>query len=121
MNKSVFIITILAIVVILGGGIFLASRPPAVVETGLDDFAKCLTEKGAVMYGAVWCPHCQNEKKKFGSSFKYATYVECPNQPQRCLDAGISGYPTWILGDGTKLEGEQGPQKLSQATGCSLP
>src|SRR5215467_2633829 len=43
----------------------------------LDAFAKCLTAKNAKMYGAYWCPHCQDQKEMFGSSFQYAPYVEC--------------------------------------------
>ena len=33
-----------------------------------DDFAKCLTENGATMYGTVWCGHCNNQKDMFGDS-----------------------------------------------------
>ena len=33
--------------------------------------AKSLKEKGAVMYGAYWCPHCKAEKARFGTSFQY--------------------------------------------------
>lgn len=86
----------------------------------LDAFAQCLASKKITMYGAASCSHCQNEKKAFGKSFKYVPYVECPADPQRCAAAGIDGYPTWILGDGKKLVGEQGLEKLSQESGCSL-
>lgn len=86
----------------------------------LDAFAKCLADKGITMYGADWCPHCQNEKKAFGASFKYVPYVECPDEPDKCLAAGIEGYPTWIMKDGRKFEGELGLNKLSELSGCSL-
>lgn len=90
-------------------------------DTGsLDAFAKCLSEKGVVMYGAEWCPHCQNEKNTFGTSFQYVTYVECPQHPQKCIERSIQGYPTWIFYDGKRLEGEQGLQTLSQESGCKL-
>jgi len=72
------------------------------------------------MYGAVWCSHCQSEKNAFGDSFKYVPYVECPDDPQKCLSLGITGYPTWILPDGKRLLGEQGIEKLSQESGCVL-
>jgi hypothetical protein len=86
-----------------------------------DAFAQCLSEKGAVMYGTYWCPHCQNEKKAFGDSFRFVNYVECTQDPKRCTAAKIDGYPTWIFPDGRRLEGEQGLQKLSQVSACSLP
>ena|SRR3989344_7537978 len=63
-----------------------------------DNFAKCLTEKGFVMYGAYWCPHCQNQKLAFGDSFKYIKYIECTEEVKLCIDKNIKGYPTWLLG-----------------------
>lgn len=87
----------------------------------LDAFAQCLREKGATMYGTYWCPHCQNEKKAFGNSFQYVPYVECSAEPQRCLDANVQSYPTWIFPDSRRFEGEQGLEKLSEESGCPLP
>jgi len=71
-------------------------------EEKYDTFAKCLTEKGVKMYGAFWCGHCQNQKKAFGDSFKYVTYIECaePNSQKQleiCAKEGITGYPTWVF------------------------
>ena len=67
------------------------------VDKNYDSFAKCLTEKGAVMYGAVWCAHCKDQKKAFGDSFQYIKYVECTENTKLCLDDGVNGYPTWII------------------------
>jgi hypothetical protein len=83
-------------------------------------FAQCLASKGATMYGAAWCPHCQREKARFGDAFKYVPYVECPQNMQLCLDKGVQGYPTWIFSDGTRLEGEQELVDISKASGCPL-
>jgi len=97
----------------------------------LSSFARCLTDKGYIMYGADWCPHCQKEKEAFGEFFANINYVECPKEPQKCLMAGIQKYPTWIISDGysltgspiqrKKLEGEQGIENLAKKSGCSLP
>src|SRR3989304_4702963 len=104
-------------------------------ESGeLDAFAQCLADKGITMYGADWCPHCQNEKRAFGDSFGFVPYVECPDNPKLCLEKGIEGYPTWIFPDPStgstsspqassgqawrKLEGEQGIEKLAGESGC---
>ena len=88
-----------------------------------DTFAQCLTEKGATMYGAAWCPHCQEQKAVFGDSFKLIKYIECPDNIQICIDKGIQGYPTWLIGTSTKLEGFDGKtmRELSDASGCFLP
>jgi len=91
----------------------------------LDDFAKCITEKNATLYGAYWCPHCENQKKMFGESIDYVNYVECavegkPQvQTEACTKAGVEGYPTWII-NGKQYPGEQTLQRLSTLTGCSL-
>ena len=84
-----------------------------------DSFAKCLTEKGAVMYGAYWCGHCKEQKEMFGDSFKYINYVECTEKKQICEDAGIGGYPTWII-DGKSHEGVQPLSKLAGISQCKL-
>lgn len=119
---------IIITVVIIAGSILVSlfviyrTQPAQPAQAAkLDGFAQCLAEKKITMYGAAWCSHCQNEKKAFGSSFKYIPYVECPDNPKACLDKGIKGYPTWIFPDGKKLEGEQGLEKLSNESGCSLP
>ena len=89
-----------------------------------DSFAKCLTDKGAKMYGAYWCSHCQNQKKQFGSSWKYINYVECAlsngSQAPVCRDAKIEGYPTWEFQDGERVSGELSFDTLMQKTGCFL-
>jgi hypothetical protein len=92
----------------------------------LDAFAQCLTAKQAKMYGAYWCPHCEEQKEKFGSSFQYAPYIECGIKGSKdiepvCTQAGIKRFPTWIFADGTRVEGEHELQFLSDQTGCSLP
>jgi len=72
---------------------------PSGSAANYDALAKCLTDKGVKMYGAYWCPHCQNQKKAFGDSFQYINYIECADgqngQTQICKDNGITGYPTW--------------------------
>jgi hypothetical protein len=94
-------------------------------QAELKNFAICLSKSNSTMYGAYWCPHCQNQKKEFGNAFEYVTYRECdpkgPNaDPEACQKAGIKGYPTWILADGQRLEGEQALEDLSKATKCPL-
>lgn len=95
------------------------SQPTA--TSPLDKFALCLSQKKATFYGAVWCAHCQNQKKLFGDSFKYVTYVECPTNAETCLAKGVERYPTWIFADGTKLEGEKSLKALGELTGCPAP
>lgn len=118
-NKKILFAIILIFLAIIFAALYFY-KPTTTINDGLDDFAMCLASKNIIMYGAEWCAHCQNEKKAFGSSFKYIPYVECPDDPQKCLEKGIVGYPTWIFPDGRKLIGEQGLEKLSQESDCPL-
>lgn len=91
-----------------------------------DEFARCLTDKGVVFYGAFWCPHCQNQKAMFGRSAKKLPYVECSlpsgqGQTSTCIEEGIESYPTWEFTDGSRETGELTLQYLSEKTGCELP
>lgn len=96
-------------------------------EPGLyDTFATCLKDKGAVFYGTFWCPHCQDQKKLFGTSSKLLPYVECStldgsSQVQACKDKGITSYPTWEFTDGSRLNGKIPLTQLAEKTSCILP
>lgn len=80
-----------------------------------NDFAKYLTEQGAVMYGTEWCSHCKTQKKLFGTSFKYINYVDCDKDQEQCKNAGVSGYPTWKINN-QNYPGVQTLEKLAQLT-----
>lgn len=92
----------------------------------LDAFASCLKDKGALFYGAWWCPHCQNQKKESGNSAHLLPYIECStpdgqSQNTICTEKGIQSYPTWVFKDGSRLTGEIPLDQLAQKTGCVLP
>lgn len=113
----------LLIIIIVAGGYMLIQRRE---NNKLNAFAKCLGDKGAKMYGAYWCPHCADQKERFGSSFQYAPYVECGIKGSRatsqvCTDANVKHYPTWVFADGSRVEGDHPLDFLSQQTGCPLP
>lgn len=84
-----------------------------------DDLAKCLTEKGAVMYGRVGCGWCSKQKEMFGDSFQYVTYVECPEQPQLCQQKGVTAVPAWEIGGDLHL-GFKSFEELANMAGCVL-
>jgi len=118
---GLLILGTVATVVVRGGG---DSTPPGPGK--YDEFATCLKDKGAVFYGAFWCPHCQATKKLFGSSAKLLPYVECSTadgkaQTQACIDKKIEGYPTWEFADSTRLSGEIPLETLAEKTACVLP
>ncbi|MBI4451772.1 vitamin K epoxide reductase family protein [Candidatus Woesearchaeota archaeon] len=111
---------VLAVAVFIG----LASAVVATAFVGDEtDAAKCLAAKGVRMYGAFWCPHCNEQKELFGKAFEMVDYVECSTadgkgQTDECKAANITGYPTWERADGARLTATQEPQKLAEWVGC---
>lgn len=92
----------------------------------LDGFAQCLKDRGAVFYGAFWCPHCEDQKTMFGRAKRLLPYVECsmPNgnaQTPACIKEKIMTYPTWRFADGTEETGILESARLAEKTGCVLP
>lgn len=91
-----------------------------------DSFAKCLASKQAKMYGLYWCPHCIEQKEKFGASFQYVPYVECAirgskEEAPECKAAGVKLFPSWQFESEPPREGVLSLEALSDKTGCSLP
>lgn len=124
MNSSIYLFLFAGLVVVVLT-VFIILKPGVELKN-YDSFAQCLTESGAKMYGAYWCSHCENQKKMFGASFEYIDYTECadPNVEGMlpvCAEAGIEGYPTWILGDGEVIPGEVPLEYLAEKINCELP
>jgi len=120
MNKTALSIIVFVTILLLAGGVWFASQSGTPKPGQYDAFAKCLAGKKVTMYGAYWCPHCQNTKKAFGASFQYVPYVECTVEVKKCTDQNVNGYPTWIFPDGSRLEGETSLKDLSVKSGCPL-
>jgi uncharacterized membrane protein len=88
------------------------------------ELAAYLTEQGAVMYGAYWCPHCFDQKLLFGKeAFAAVTYVECAEdatkvepEPAKCDAAGVQSYPAWKI-NGTLYPGARPLEELAELTG----
>ena len=85
-----------------------------------DNLAKCLSEKGFAMAGTDWCSNCKKQKNIFGKSFKYVNYQNCDTNKEWCESKGVERYPTWILPDGTRIEGTQDAQDLSRLSRCDI-
>ena len=99
----------LSVIAVISYSVYSAAR-----SGPYDDFAKCLSEKGAVMYGAMeWCHFTQGQRAMFGNSFKYINYHEFTELP------GIKKTPTWVIG-GKWYENAQSFDKLASLTGCKV-
>jgi len=121
---GILTIGLIGIIILVIGAYFLVEAFSGPAE--LDGFAQCLKDKGAIFYGAFWCPHCQKQKEMFGRSVKYLNYVECStpdgkSQLAFCKEKDITGYPTWVFIDGSRKTGEIPLKELAEKTQCSLP
>jgi hypothetical protein len=118
------ILLMFAVCIAVGVFIYVQNMPPPAHK--YDSLAKCIAQSSTTFYGAFWCPHCAEQKTKFGTGAQYLPYVECSlpdatGRTQVCIDAGVKNYPTWVFKDGSRLVGTQSVSTLSQKTGCALP
>lgn len=109
--KTKFIIFIVAIILLVVGIGFLSNKSQGPGK--FDEFAQALKSSGAEFYGAFWCPHCQEQKKSFGTSKKYLPYIECSNPDQSvvsiCTEKKVESYPTWMFKDGISITSKDNP------------
>ena len=82
--------------------------------------AACLSDQGVTMYGLPTCPHCQDQKDKFGDAFRYVDYVNCSKNRDECLNQGIETVPAWII-DGEMIVGVRELEELANKAGCEYP
>jgi len=84
-----------------------------------DSFAKCLTDKGVVVYGNDFCPYTPTQLNLFGKSKAHLNYVKCIDNEAVCDKKEIKITPTWEI-KGKIYEGVQGFDKLALLSGCDL-
>ena len=109
---------IAALTVLLALGVFTVSPTGATpYQVAL---ARHLGSTRAVMYGAFWCPHCQEQKEMFGEAASMLPYIECDPKgagarPDLCEKASVKSFPTWVIGD-QRLEGTQPLDELARVS-----
>ncbi len=84
-----------------------------------DNFAKCLTEKGAVIYGNDFCSYTNKQRNWFGNSKKYLNYVKCVDNKDLCDNKGVKITPTWEI-NGKTYSGVYDFARLAELSGCSI-
>ena len=98
--------------------------PPTVVAISSPEkikLAEHLTQEGAVMYNAYWCPHCHDQKEMFGKeATEKLNLVECAkdglnNQRELCEIKGINSFPSWEINGSI----ESGVKSLTELSNMS--
>ena len=100
---------------------------PSSNDVNYDPLAKCLTDKGVMMYGSFRCGVCAKTRAMFGDSFQYIKEIECHpqgenSQWQLCQEVKIEGTPTWVrLENGVEVKRQYGFMSISELrefSGC---
>jgi hypothetical protein len=105
-----------------GGGSTTPTLGEALAPSSTDqmELTEHLRRIGALFYGAWWCPACFRQKSLFGQQAgDRLPYVECDKTSEgreRCQEAGIKAYPTWVLGS-RRVEGVQTLEELKRWSG----
>jgi len=93
-------------------------------DLDLGELASCVSDSGALYYGAHWCPMCRKQNAYFEGYSDALPYVECYDGPkswgmnETCRSEDVKAFPTWIFGDGSVRRGALSPLALASATGC---
>ena len=103
--------------------------PPAVIALSSPEkikLAEHLTNEGAVMYNAYWCPHCHDQKEMFGKeASEKLNLVECAkdgfnNKRELCEAKGITGFPSWEI-NGSIDSGVKSLEELAELSNFKDP
>ena len=93
-------------------------------DVDLGGLARCISDRGAIFYGAHWCPVCRSRRSTSTDTAYLLPYVECYDGDKsdgtndRCKDRASKSFPTWKFPDGSVKTGAQKPEALAAATGC---
>jgi len=110
-NKIYLSLVIIVLIIIAGIYYFKGNN-----ETPEEKIAECIG-KNSLLYVQLGCSHCKTQEEMFGENIKYLNKIDCHFEPQKCIDAGITGTPAWAI-KGEKYPGVKSIEKLKQLTGC---
>lgn len=101
----------------------LAFGVAAFAATDLDQFGRCLGQTRATFYTADWCAACRAQERMLGPAMQYVDSVDCTAGAdlQACNADGVTSFPTWEFGDGSRRAGVASLTELSHRTGCEIP
>ena len=128
MDKRVKVLISLGILVLLAVGFYIVSY--AITKyTGYSitgkavyskqervEIAKCLSEKGVVLYCSSLSLNCMRQKNEIEDIFEYIGYLDCGEKPEECIDLSL---PAWKINN-RFFYGIRDLGKLAESTDCSV-
>jgi hypothetical protein len=109
-NKKIIFISIVFVLIVGGIGFGYANT---LKPSALDGFAQCLTEEGAVMYGASFCQYSHAQQGMFGNSERFLDIRDFTE------DSNVKVTPTWKI-NGAYYQNVQTFDRLTFLTGCAI-
>jgi len=108
--KNIFIrlIILFAILSLFLTGIVYAEENKAV------KLAPELNNERWILYGTDQCPWCIKQADEFGDAFADLAYINCIENKQVCIDAGIKSIPCWVSPNGTLHPGYHNLTQLNE-------
>jgi len=116
-SRKWIIAGVIGLILVIGIGAF--SYMSSATPGRFDSFAKCLKEKGAVVYGNDFCSYTQKQLSWFEKSRKELNYVKCADNKQLCDSKGVRTTPTWEI-NGAMYPEVQTFERLSTLSGCAI-
>lgn len=115
MKKTTLWIILIVLVLLVTFIIYEANNP----ETGAreEKLAKCLAEKGAVLYVKPGCPICQAQKELFGNALEFLDIVDCSIQNEICYEKQVVRVPAWEINN-QMYRGKRSLEQLAELSGC---
>jgi len=107
-------ICLVIIVLLIISGIYLYKNLNKQITS--ETFAKCVGQK-SILYVQQGCSHCIDQENLFGDTYKYLTTIDCHFDSQKCIEAKITGTPTWIINN-KSYTGFKTIEELKELTGC---
>ena len=109
----IWVVIFLAVVFLIYYSI---TRPVSDLNSGATEaLAKCLTEKGVYLHGAINCTGCEVQKQMFGDAASFLVYINCDTEPSKCIK-GVA-LPYWNVGNAT-IRGPAPLAFLKDKFGC---
>ena len=93
---------------------------PVQPASDIEGIARCMADKGVVMYGSAECGHTQRQMGMFDGYFGHIPFVDCRRNRKECREVGVGPYPHWVFPSGEVIGGQEvDPTELAVYAGCS--
>lgn len=123
-NKIKVLLSLLGVIVLIVALLWVTGKITSItgkvvsdVDSG-SDFYDCVGDS-AVLYIIDGCSWCTKQKEILGEHLDRINYINCTNEMQKCNDAEIRGFPTWVVG-GVKYPGLKSLEGIQEITKCKL-